>query len=101
MGKSRKFRQGEAWGWGHDNVFLLFCFSHQCILQRAVRTSLEKQLDPRGTIASRWGSVPVFLRKPITTCNFPRGGGVRLPLSASTRGNKFVFRVRNDVVSTQ
>ena len=43
-----------------------------------VRTSLEKQLDPRGPIASRGRSVPVFLRKPIASCDFP-GGGIRTP----------------------
>ena len=30
-------------------------FSHRYISQRAVRTSLEKQLDPRGPMASRGG----------------------------------------------
>ena len=53
-------------GGGPDNIFL----SHQCISQRAVGT-----LCPRGPIASRWGSVPVFLRKPIITSDFPEGGG--------------------------
>ena len=36
-----------------------------------VRTSLEKQLDPRGPIASRGRSVQVFQRKPIAACGFP------------------------------
>ena len=49
--------------------------------QRAVQTSLEKQLDPRGPIASRVGSAPVFPRKPKTTCDFPGGGsGPSVPL---------------------
>ena len=30
-------------------------FSHQSILQRVVRTALEKQLDPKGPNASRGG----------------------------------------------
>ena len=66
MGGSRKFRQGGGGGGGVLTTF----FSHQCILQVAVQTSLGKQLDPRGPIASRGGSVPVFLRKPIATCDF-------------------------------
>ena len=41
-------------------------FSHQCVSQRAVATSLKKQLDLRGPIASLEGSVPVFLRKPYS-----------------------------------
>ena len=32
-------------------------------------------MDPLGPIASRGGSVPVFLRKHIATCDFPGGGG--------------------------
>ena len=44
-------------GVGIDKVL----FSRQGISQRAVRTSFEKQLNPRGVIASRGGSVPVFL----------------------------------------
>ena len=34
--------------------------SPQRISKRAVRTSFEKQLDPRGQIASRGGLVPVY-----------------------------------------
>ena len=41
--------------------------SLQDISKRAERTFLKKQLDTRGPIASRGGSVPVFLRKPKTT----------------------------------
>ena len=61
------------------------CFGHRRILQRAVRASLEKQLAPTGQIASRGGSVLVFLRKHITTWDFPGGGGgqTRCPLSGS------------------
>ena len=65
---------GWGWGWG---MFGPDIFRYQRISQRAVRISLEKQLDPRGPIASRGGSVPVFLRDHITTCDFP--GGVRTP----------------------
>ena len=53
-------------------VVSTFLRSHQRILQRAVQTAHEKQLDPflRGG-----GSVPVFLREPLATCGFPDGGG--------------------------
>ena len=40
------------------------------VYKRGVRTSLEEQLDPYGPIASREGSVPVFLRKYIYLCLF-------------------------------
>ena len=46
------------------------------ILQTIVWTSLEKQLDPGGPIASQGGSIPVFLMKPLTTCDFPGGLGI-------------------------
>ena len=54
----------------------IFVYSHQCISQRAVWTSLEKQLNPMGPIASRGVSVPELLRKPIASCDFPGVGGV-------------------------
>ena len=44
------------------------------ISPRATQTYLEKQLDPRGPIASQREYVPVFLRKPIATCDFKRSG---------------------------
>ena len=44
------------------------------ISKRVVRISFKNQLDPRGPIESREGSVPEFLRKIITTCDFQRGG---------------------------
>ena len=62
-------------GGGPDNVF----FCQECISQRAVWTSPEKQLDPRGLIAFRWVSVPEFIRKPIVTCDFPGGGRSPVP----------------------
>ena len=67
-----KIRQG-----GPDYYFL----SHQCISQRGVRTPLEKQLDPRGPIASRDGSVQVYLRKSIATFEYQGGGGSGPPVS--------------------
>ena len=65
MGRSRKFHLG-----GPEH-------SHQRISQRAVQTTHEKQLDPRGPFASGGVSVGVlvFLRKPISTCDFAGGGG--------------------------
>ena len=58
-------------------------FSHQRISQGAVRISLEKQLEPMGPSASRERSLPVFLRKPITTCDFQAGGLDRMLLPHS------------------
>ena len=54
------------------------CFSHQHTSQRAVRTSIKMQLEPLGPIAPQGESVPVLLRKHISTCNFPvlEGGGL-------------------------
>ena len=60
---------------GDGGRVLTNSFSHQCILQGAVQTSLGKHLDTKGPIASQGGSVPVFLRKPIATCEFFLGGG--------------------------
>ena len=64
---------------GPDNVFFSPFFCHQRISERAVRTALEKQLDPRGPIASRRGSVQEFIRKSIATCYYPVGGPDPLP----------------------
>ena len=50
----------------HSDMFFCFAFSHQHISERAVRTLVP--------IASRGGSVPDFLRKPMATCDFPGGG---------------------------
>ena len=55
MGRSRKFRQVEG--------LKTFIFSNQYIFCGAVRTSVEKQLDPLGPIASRGRSVPASLKK--------------------------------------
>ena len=62
-------------GGGLDNGF----FCQECISQRAVWTSLEKQLDLRGPIAFRGVSVPEFIRKPIATCDFPGVGRSPVP----------------------
>ena len=53
---------------------LLFFFIQQHISHRAIQNTLEKQLDP----FSR-GSIPVFLWKPIATCDFPWGSRPRVP----------------------
>ena len=78
MRGSRKFCQGRP---ENGSVFFLFLsfFCHQRILQRAVRTALEKQLDPMGPIASQGTSVTEFLRNPIATCEFPGGFGPYVP----------------------
>ena len=57
---------------------VLFFQSSSYITEGRTDQPREKQLDPLGPIASRGGSVPEFLRKPITTCDLP-GGGVRTP----------------------
>ena len=46
---------------GNDDVFSTVTPS------TLLQTSFEKQLDPRGPIAFRGGSVPEFLRKPKAT----------------------------------
>ena len=56
-------------------------FSHQCIPQRVVRTSLEKQKN--GSNCFSKGSVPVFIRKSLATSDFPGGGGGLDPLPQS------------------
>ena len=51
-------------------------FSHQHISQRAARTSLEKQLDPRGPITLLQKGVRTrFSKETHSYCDFPRGGG--------------------------
>ena len=92
-----KKKYAVGWGWGNDNVFILFvigcCFvlfvflsffclffficSHQRILKRAMRASLEKQLDPmdKGSQVVHFplqgGEVRTIIsRKPIPTCDF-------------------------------
>ena len=35
---------------------------------------------PRGPIASRGGSVPIFLRELVATCDFPGGGAADSPV---------------------
>ena len=69
---SRKFHRGGGGGGGGgregspDN----FCY-HQCFYR-----------GPYGTPSISKGSVPVFLRKPIAICDFPRVGvGCPEPLS--------------------
>ena len=58
---------------------------------RAVRTSIEMQLDP-GPIASRGVFPPVFLKEPIATCDFPGGGGGGSDiLSLSGSGNDSLY----------
>ena len=50
----------------------------------AWQTFLEKQFDPKGTIASGGVSVLVFLRKPMATCNLTGASRPLVPHSEST-----------------
>ena len=63
MPGSRKFSQGVK----SDNVFFL----KSSLYFTEGHTDLPLEADPEGPIASKGGSVPVFLRIPMTTCNFP------------------------------
>ena len=63
---SRKFSQG--------GVLITF-FSHQHISQRAVLTSLKKQLDPKGPIASRGGVRTSISEETYFNLDFPGGSG--------------------------
>ena len=61
---------GELENYSRGVLTTFFCFSHQHISQK-----LQKQLDPTNWThvvqCYRGASVPEFLRKPITTCEFP------------------------------
>ena len=76
------YQAGAPWADPENSVFFVF-FSLEHISQRAVRASLEEQLDPMGPIASRGGYEPVFPRKPLVTCDF-LGGSNPCPPSGST-----------------
>ena len=67
MGGSRKFCQ-----WSEGGFLTTFSFSHQRISQRALRTFLKKQFDPRVQLLFE-ASVPVFLRIPKANCDFSEG----------------------------
>ena len=69
-----------------DNVILITNVFHKGFLW----TSLVKQLDPVGPIASRGMSIPEFLRKHITTCNFPG----RFRTAVSNYGSAHVHALR-------
>ena len=83
-------------------VFLFFCFfffgggggvSNQHVSQKAIRTTLETQLDPMGPIASRGGSLKVFLRESFATCDFAAGSRPPPPTSGSTHGKPTCFKI--------
>ena len=68
---------------GQHMIFGMYRFRkcrHQCISQRTVQTSLEKQLKSMGPITSRGGTTPEFLKKHMVTCGFPGGGGFGTPV---------------------
>ena len=72
MHGSRKLRRGG--GGGGEGVLKPF-YTHQRISQRAICTSFQKQLDPRGSIQLLLeGFRTIILRKPVQTCDFPDGG---------------------------
>ena len=52
-------------------------FSHQSN-KRTVRTTIEKQLDPMGPIASRWGPFSIF-KETYKQLVILQGRGVRTP----------------------
>ena len=66
----------------------LYFFNHQRILQRAVWTSLEMQLDQRDPIATQGWPIQEFLRKPpgegsygIQTLCSPMGSTLKEPIN--------------------
>ena len=68
VGRTQKIPSGV----GRVGVLTACLFSHQRISQKAVRTSLEKQLDLRMVHSfSRGVRVPEFQLKPIATCDVP------------------------------
>ena len=69
--------------------------SHQRTSKRAVRTSHEKHLDPRGPNASRWEFIPVFQRKPIAICYVQEGAD---PLPSTPLDPRMISNVRSDLI---
>ena len=67
--------------------------SNQHVSQKAIRTTLETQLDPMGPIASRGGSLKVFLRESFATCDFAAGSRPPPPTSGSTHGKPTCFKI--------
>ena len=74
---------------------ILFFFSHRRISQRAVRTSLDQQLDPllshppplaKGSSCTLRVSIQVFQKKPIATCDGFPDHLSSLPRSGSAHG---------------
>ena len=61
----------------------LVSLSHQRVSQRALRTSLKKQLDPMVQLLLEGGPYQYFVRKPIATCYILGVGGVQTPCPAS------------------
>ena len=65
----------------------------------AVRDSLVKQLDPRGSNRFSRESVPVFLRKPIASCDFSGRSGPPVPLPLCIRIWWSAFFVSSQLVN--
>ena len=66
-------------------------FGHQHISESIVRTSLEKQLGPRGPISTLEGSALDILRKPIATCDFQGRSGPPAPSPLWVHGTNLFF----------
>ena len=65
-------------GWEVGNFF-----SNSSTNFKKGRPKLHREAIRLGQIASKEGSVPVFLRKPITTCDFHGDPDPLPPLSCS------------------
>ena len=76
---------------GPDNVF--FYFKSLTYFTEGRTNLTGEAIGPWGPIAPRGGSVPVFLRKPIATCDFPGGSESPFPclLSIHTRCSRLTF----------
>ena len=56
-------------GGGGGQIF----FSHQHSSQMGHKDLPQEAIGPNGSNCFSSGVIPEFLRKPIATCNFPRG----------------------------
>ena len=85
-GLTKKIRPGDGGGRGPDNVLFVFGFKSSTYSTEG-RTNLpEKQFGPKGYTCLSRGSIPVFPKKPLATCDFPGGGLNHLALFGSANG---------------
>ena len=66
--------------WGGEVLTKQRFFSHQRISQRAVRASLEKQLDPKGPVGSREKPYTNIFQETYSHLWYSSGIGVRTPM---------------------